>query len=53
MTESVQWERVVQQYPSMADVAFHQFASLDSNVLTERQLTEREATQEVIKAVRR
>jgi len=33
--ESSLWRRVVQQYPSLADVSFSQFASLDQDVTTE------------------
>ena len=31
------WRRVVQQYPSLADVSFSQFASLDEDFTTENQ----------------
>lgn len=41
--ESSLWRRVVQQYPSLADVSFSQFASLDEDGTTENQRTGNDA----------
>ena len=49
--ESSLWRRVVQQYPSLADVSFSQFASLDQDVTTENQMTENDAEREALEAV--
>ena len=49
--ESSLWRRVVQQYPSLADVSFSQFASLDEDVTTENQMTENDAQREALEAV--
>ena len=49
--ESSLWRRVVQQYPSLADVSFSQFASLDEDGTTENQRTENDAEREALEAV--
>ena len=49
--ESSLWRRVVQQYPSLADVSFSQFASLDQDVTTENQMTENDVEREALEAV--
>ena len=49
--ESSLWRRVVQQYPSLADVSFSQVASLDKDVTTENQMTENDAKREALEAV--
>ena len=49
--ESSLWRRVVPQYPSLADVSFSQFASLDEDVTTENQMTENDAEREALEAV--
>ena len=49
--ESSLWRRVVQQYPSLADVSFSQFASLDEDGTTENQMTENDAEREALEAV--
>ena len=49
--ESSLWRRIVQQYPSLADVSFSQFASLDQGVTTENQMTENDAEREALEAV--
>ena len=49
--ESSLRRRVVQQYPSLVDVSFSQFASLDQDVTTENQMTENDAEREAFEAV--
>jgi len=49
--ESSLWRRVVQQYPSLADVSFSQFASLDQHVTTENQMTENDVEREALEEV--
>ena len=49
--ESSFWRRVVQQYPSLTDVSFSQFASLDRHVTTENQMTENDVEREALEAV--
>lgn len=49
--ESSLWRRVDQQYPSLADVSFSQFASLDEDVTTENQMTENDVEREALEAV--
>ena len=44
--ESSLWGRLVRQYPSLTNVPFNQFASLDEDVVIEKQLTEKDATRE-------
>ena len=45
------WRRVVQQHPSLADVSFSQFASLDQHVTTENQMTENDVEREALEEV--
>jgi len=49
--ESSLWRRVVQQYPSLADVSFSQFASPDQHVTTKKQMTENDVEREALEAV--
>ena len=49
--ESSLWRRVVQQYPSLADVSFSQFASPDQHATTENQMTENDVEREALEAV--
>ena len=49
--ESSLWRRVDQQYPSLADVSFSQFASLDEDVTRENQMTENDVEREALEAV--
>ena len=49
--ESSLWRRVVQQYPSLADVSFSQFASLDEDGTTDNQRTGNDAKREALEAV--
>lgn len=45
------WGRVLQEYPLQADVPFAHFASLDSDIITECQTTEEDATRQALEAV--
>ena len=45
------WGRVVQEYPLLADVPFTHFASLDSDIITDCQPTEEDATRQALEAV--
>ena len=49
--ESSLWRRVVQQYPSLADVSFSQFAAPDQHATTENQMTENDVEREALEAV--
>ena len=43
--------RLVRQYPSLTNVPFTQFASLDEEVVIEKHLPEKDATGEALEAV--
>ena len=49
--ESSFWRRVVEQYPSLAEVSFSQFATLDIDVTTENQMMENDAEREALEPV--
>lgn len=46
------WNRVVQQYPSLENVPFGQFGSLDQDVVTENPMTEIDAEREALESVK-
>ena len=45
------WERLVQHYPSIADLSFSQFASPDE-IVTEKQLSDEDVTREALEAAK-
>ena len=45
------WERLVRHYPSIADLSFSQFASLDE-IVTEKQLSDEDVTREALEAAK-
>ncbi|XP_020907724.1 uncharacterized protein LOC110245772 [Exaiptasia diaphana] len=46
------WERLARHYPSIADMSFGEFASVDDDLFTERQLTAEDATREALEAAK-
>ena len=46
------WNRVFQQYPSLENVPFGQFASLDKDVVTENPMTEIDVERESLESVK-
>ena len=45
------WGSITHHYPSLAEISFSDFVSLDNNVVTECQPTDKEATREALEAV--
>lgn len=46
------WERLVRHCPSISDLSFSQFASLDDEIVTEKLLLADEATREALEAAK-